>query len=76
MNLRRKKDTDDEIREELSEAVELSDESLEKVAGGWTPEEIARLVERYNDACGDTREYYSMNAEDIDRSIFGSLLFK
>ena len=58
MDLRRKKDTDEEIREELEEAIELSDEDLKMVVGGE----------------GDTREYYSMNAEDIDRSIFGSLL--
>ena len=63
MNLRRKKDTDEEIREELLEAIELSDEDLKMVVGGKVPI-----------ASGDTREYYSMNAEDIDRSIFGSLL--
>ena len=60
MDLGRKKDTDEEIREELEEAIELSDEDLKMVVGGE----------------GDTREYYSMNAEDIDRSIFGSLFFK
>ena len=70
MDLRRKKDTDEEIREELLEAVELSDELLEKVAGGNWRED----AERYRNKGGDTREYYSMNAEDIDRSIFGSLL--
>ena len=57
----KKEKNDEEIREELEEAIELSDDDLEKVVGGQT---------------GDTREYYSMNAEDIDRSIFGSLLFK
>ena len=61
MDLRRKKDTDEEIREELEEAIELSDEDLKMVVGGRRK-------------FGDTREYYSMNAEDIDRSIFGSLL--
>ena len=63
MNLRRKKDTDEEIREELEEAIELSDEDLKMVVGGKVPGFF-----------GDTREYYSMNAEDINRSIFGSLL--
>ena len=52
-----KEKTDDEIREELLKSFELSDEKLEKVAGG----------------AGDTREIYSMNEEDINRSIFGSL---
>ena len=60
-----KEKTDDEIREELSEAVELSDESLEKVAGG--------LREGRKGVGGDTREVYSMNQEDINKSIFGSL---
>ena len=54
----KKEKNDEEIREELEEAIELSDDDLEKVVGG----------------AGETREYYSMNAEDIDRSIFGSLL--
>ena len=53
----KKEKNDEEIREELLEAVELSDEDLKMVVGGD----------------GDTREYYSMNAEDINRSIFGSL---
>ena len=57
----KKEKNDEEIREELLEAIELSDEDLKMVVGGKD---------------GDTREYYSMNAEDIDRSIFGSLLFK
>ena len=56
----KKEKNDEEIREELEEAIELSDDDLEKVVGG----------------AGDTREYYSMNAEDIDRSIFGSLFSK
>ena len=61
--------TDEEIREELLKSFELSDESLEKVAGGryLTPEE--------EETGGDTREVYSMNQEDINRSIFGELFF-
>ena len=61
--------TDDKIREELSEAVELSDESLEKVVGGNWRED----AERSRNKEGDTREVYSMNEEDINKSIFGSL---
>ena len=63
----KKEKNDEEIREELEEAIELSDDDLEKVTGGW---------DVYNGGSGDTREYYSMNAEDINRSIFGSLLSK
>ena len=59
-----KEKTDDEIREELSEAVELSDEDLAKIAGGCI----------YYGG-GDTREVYSLNEEDINRSIFGDLFF-
>ena len=63
----KKEKNDEEIREELLEAVELSDEDLEKVTGGWGGG---------NGGGGDTREVYSMNEEDINKSIFGSLLFK
>ena len=63
----KKEKNDEEIREELEEAIELSDESLEKVVGGWCWFNVVG-------SDGDTRESYSVNAEDIDRSIFGSLL--
>ena len=53
-----KEKTDEEIREELLKSFELSDESLEKVAGG---------------ASEDTREDYPMNQEDINKSIFRGL---
>ena len=62
-----KEKTDEEIREELLKSFELSDEKLEKVAGGeWCWTNTGGLN-------GDTREVYSMNQEDINRSIFGSL---
>ena len=63
--LNEKEKTDEEIREKLAEAVELSDELLEKVAGGRTDDKHG----------GDTREVYSLNEEDINRSIFGELFF-
>ena len=65
-----KEKTDDEIREELLKSFELSDESLEKVAGGryFTPEEE-------EETGGDTREVYSTNEDDINKSIFGELFF-
>ena len=50
-------------KEELMKMVNLSAEDMEKVAGGG----------RYG-ADGDTREVYSMNEEDINKSIFGDLL--
>ena len=50
---------DEEIKDELEKVRKLSTEDLEKVFGGV--------------AMGDTREEYSMNPEDINRSIYGAL---
>ena len=49
---------DEEIRNELEKIRKLSIEDIDRVNGGAT---------------GDTREEYSVNPEDINRSIYGAL---
>ena len=49
---------DEEIRNELEKIRKLSKEDIDRVNGGAT---------------GDTREEYSVNPEDINRSIYGAL---
>lgn len=53
-----KEKLDEEIKDELEKVRKLSTEDLEKVFGGQE--------------FGDTREEYSMNPEDINRSIYGT----
>ena len=53
-----KEKLDEEIKDELEKVRKLSTEDLAKVLGGI--------------AMGDTREEYSMNPEDINRSIYGA----
>ena len=52
---------DAEIKTELEKMYELSKEDLEQISGGKAP------------AFGDTREEYSMDPKDINRSIYGAL---
>ena len=52
---------DAEIRAALEKIRTLSEEELTQVNGGKVP------------LFGDTREEYSMNPEDINRSIYGAL---
>lgn len=54
-----KEKLDEEIKDELEKVRKLSTEDLAKVFGGQE--------------FGDTREEYSMNPEDINRSIYGAL---
>ncbi len=54
-----KEKLDEEIKDELEKVRKLSTEDLAKVFGG----------QEY----GDTREEYSVNPEDINRSIYGAL---
>ena len=56
-----KNDLDTEIKTELEKVRRLSQEELEQVNGGKVP------------LYGDTREEYSMDPEDISRSIYGAL---
>lgn len=53
-----KEKLDEEIKNELEKIRKLSAEDLEQIYGGQA---------------GDTREEYSMNPEDINRSIYGAL---
>lgn len=53
-----KETLDEEIRNELEKIRKLSKEDIDRVYGGAT---------------GDTREEYSVNPEDINRSIYGAL---
>ena len=55
-----KESLDAEIRRELEKTRRLTMEDLERVYGGMGVE-------------GDTREEYSTNPEDINRSIYGAL---
>ena len=58
------KATEEEAKKEVQpeeEGVELTEEELAKVSGGT------------GQRCGDTREEYSMNPEDNNRSIYGAL---
>ncbi len=52
---------DAEIRSELEKMRRLSQKELEQVNGGTVP------------LYGDTREEYSVDPEDINRSIYGAL---
>ncbi len=54
---------DEEIKRELEKIRKLTPEDLEKIYGGA-------------EAGGDTRTEYSMDAEDINRSIFGARFFQ
>ena len=54
-----KEKLDEEIKNELEKIRKLSVEDLEEIYGGMEN--------------GDTREEYSMNPEDINRSIYGAL---
>ena len=53
-----KETLDEEIRNELEKIRKLSIEDIDRVNGGVT---------------GDTREEYSVNPEDMNRSIYGAL---
>ena len=55
-----KEKLDEEIRNELEKIRKLSAEDLEEIYGGM--------------GNGDTREEYTTNQEDINRSIYGALL--
>lgn len=55
-----KEKLDEKIKNELEKIRELSKEDLEKIYGGMG-------------GGGDTREEFSMNPEDINRSIYGEL---
>ena len=52
---------DAEIRAELEKIRKLSEEELAQIYGGQVP------------LFGDTREEYSTDPEDINRSIYGAL---
>ena len=52
---------DNEIKAELERIRKLSDNDLRKIYGGM--------------GHGDTREKFSMNADEISRSIFGDRFF-
>ena len=55
-----KEKLDEEIKNELEKIRKLSVEDLEEIYGGMEN--------------GDTREEYTTNQEDINRSIYGALL--
>lgn len=57
-----KETLDAEIKTELEKMYKLSKEDLEQISGG-----------RIEQTFGDTREEYSKDPEDINRSIYGAL---
>ncbi len=58
-----KESLDAEIRAELEKIRTLREEELKRVYGG----------KHITHSFGDTREEYSMNPEEINRSIYGAL---